>query len=407
MNYLSASFVSVFALSIISSPSTRAGDWTYFTGPNLNGASTESGWSHQWPDGEPSVAWKREVGTGASSFVVKGNRVLTSGADKESETIVCLDLDTGKPLWEHRFPCKFSKRSFEGGTAATPTIDGEFVYNLSYDGQLQCLRLSDGEVVWAKHLIKDYGGDSAYWKYATSPLVIGDKLILDNGGSRNSTLALDKKTGRKVWGAGSGNPGYSTPTPVSASGKPAVVMFKGKALVCHDLEDGSVFWESKWKTSWNVNASSPIALPGNRLLVTSGYKRGRAVLFDISSTEPRQIWRNDDIKTKMSSAVVHGGHVFAVCGDNSGKLVCASLSDGKTRWEQKGFGFGTLTLAGDRLIVLGEKGNLAIATATGDGWTPLAEAQVLPSRCWVRPVLSHGRLLCKNNSGRVVCFDLR
>ena len=108
-------------------------------------------------------------------------------------------------------------------------------------------------------------------------------------------------------------------------------------------------------------------------------------------------------------SVVHGGHVFAVCsdGDKGGSLVCVSLKDGATKWAQKGFGSGTLALAGDKLLALSDKGNLVVTSASGEGYKPIAEAQVLGKRCWVKPVLSDGRLFVKNNVGDVVCVDLR
>jgi outer membrane protein assembly factor BamB len=236
---------------------------------------------------------------------------------------------------------------------------------------------------------------------------MGDLLIVDNGGNGNSTLALDKKTGKKVWGKGNEPAGYATPTPIIQGGKPAVVLFKGKSLVAYDVKKGKPLWDVDWETSYDVNASSPIPLPNNQLLVTSGYGGGRAVLFDISGSKPKQLWRNDDIKTKMSSAVVHDGHVFAVCGDNDGKLVCVSLSKGKTVWEEDKFGFGTLALAGDKLLVLSDKGTLVVTPASAKGYAPISEAQVLGKVCWVKPVLAYGLVYAKNNKGSLVCLDLR
>ncbi len=408
------------SLSAILAMSAFAGDWPFFTGPDYDNASKETKWKPYWGAGSnrseftgitslpsPNIIWKAKVGTGAASFVVKGNRVVTSGAGRREETIFCFDLDTGKELWKFDFKCKFEKRMFDGGTAATPTIDGERVFNLSYDGQLHCLALADGKLLWKKHLIEDFGGKLSRWKYASSPLVQGELLILDNGGSGSSTLALDKKTGVKVWGQGKEGAGYATPTPVMQGGKPAVVMFKGKKLVAHDLKSGKRLWEVDWETNYDVNASSPIPLPNNRLLVSSGYDKGRAVLYDISGRKPKQLWRNDEIKTKMSSCVVHDGHLFAVCGDSDGQLICVSMKDGKTQWRQKGFGFGTLALVGDKLIVLAESGNLVIAKADGREYRLIIEEQVLGRKCWVKPVFAHGRLLIKNNKGLVNCIDMR
>lgn len=383
----------------------EAADWPFFRGPDFTGASAETKWNPKFDD--PRIAWKANVGIGAASFAVKGNRVITSGNIDDKDVIWCFDLESGEVLWKDEYDCEFEKRMFEGGTASTPTIDGELVYNLSYDGQLRCLKLQDGSLQWKANLIDDFRGSLSRWKYAGSPLVAGDLLILDCGGKGNSTLALNKKTGKKVWGTGNQNAGYASPIPIKHKGKDAVLVFKGKSMVAYDVSNGKELWEEEWETSYDVNASSPVPLPKNKLLITSGYGGGRAALYDLSGSRPRQVWRNDDIKTKMSSAVVYGDAVFAVCGDNKGKLICVSLESGKTLWSEGGFGFGTLTLAGDKLIVLGEGGNLVIAEASAKGYEPLSEAVILRRKCWVNPVLAHGRILAKNNKGDTVCVDVR
>ena len=394
-------FLAAAALCSVS----HSADWPSFRGPDYTGASQESNWNPKFND--PRIAWEANVGTGAASFTAVGNRVLTSGNKDDNDTIWCFDLDSGKVLWKDIFPCKFEKRMFEGGTASTPTIDGDHVYNLSYDGQLRCLKLADGSLVWKVNLIDDFAGKLSTWKYAGSPLIQGSLVIVDCGGDGNSTLALDKLTGKKVWGSGSQNAGYASPIPVKLKGEAAILVFKGKSMVAQLVADGKQLWEVEWKTSYDVNASSPVPLADEKILITSGYGDGRAALYDLSGSEPKELWRNDDIKTKMSSAVVYRDAVFAVCGDNKGKLVCVSLKTGKTLWTENGFGFGTLTLAGDKLVILGESGNLVIAEASAGGYSPISEAVILKRKCWVNPTLVGGRILAKNNKGDTVCVDVR
>ena len=191
-----------------------ADDWPFFRGPNNNGVSAESGWTTQWPTSGPKVAWKADAGIGVSSVVVVGNRVITMGARKEKaeDVVWCFDADSGRVLWQFAYPCKFDARQFEGGPASTPTIAGSFVYTLGYLGQVHCLDTRDGRVVWRKHLVEDFDGRYSSWKYAGSPLVAGELVILDTGADGNSTVALDRTTGRKVWGAGD----WSSPRIVGA-----------------------------------------------------------------------------------------------------------------------------------------------------------------------------------------------
>ena len=397
-------------LSMASGSMLRADDWPFYRGPNGDGASKETGWSATWPGTGPKVAWEKEVGIGASSVVVVGNRVLTMGNRENKDIVVCLNAADGQELWQFAYACKFDKRQFDGGTASTPTVDGEFVYTLSYDGQLHCLQLADGKLVWKKHMVQDFGGTLPRWKYACSPLVEGDLLIVDIGGTGNSTLALNKGTGAKIWGSGNDGAGYASPAVYSLGGTRGVIVCKGKAVVGLNLKDGKELWRTPWETSYDVNASTPIVL-GDTVFISSGYKEGRGALLKLAATEaPTQLWRNDTMKTKTSSCVVYGGNVYGVMSDISGKpLMCVSLADGKPAWSETGFGAGTLALAGDTLVVLSEKGELVTAKATPTAFTAISRAQVLPARvkCWVQPVLANGRIYCRNNKGALVCLDVR
>ena len=394
------------AATLLCGQTGRADDWPFFRGPNHDGTSREKGWVTDWGADGPTIAWRADVGVGAASFAVVGERVLTTGNRAGKDVVSCLNAADGKVLWQEDFPCKFEKRMFEGGTASTPTVDGGLVYNLSYDGQVRCRKLADGSMVWNKHVIRDFGGALSRWKYACSPLIEGDLLILDIGGEGNSTLALSKKTGAKVWGAGSDQAGYATPIAVNIGGTRALMVFKGKAFLGLDAKDGREIWRVPWKTAYDVNASTPIVAGSGRVFVSSGYGGGRGVLFDLAGGTPTQLWRNDQIKTKTSTCVVHDGHVFGV-SEKGGLLMCIDMVDGQTIWSEKGFGVGTLTLADGRLIVLGEWGELVIAPATSDGFMATSRAQVLKGRCWVNPVLANGRIYCRTNKGQVACVDAR
>ena len=182
---------------------------------------------------------------------------------------------------------KFDARQFEGGPASTPTVDGRFVYTLGYLGHVHCLNLEDGRVVWRKHLVDDFGGRYSSWKYAGSPLVTEKLVIFDTGADGNSTVALDKTTGRKIWGEGNDLAGYSTPIPFEHSGGRGVLVFKARAMVAHDLATGRELWRIDWRTTYDCNASTPTVVrrqavhlhrlrrqPGARSPVSA--RRGRA-----------------------------------------------------------------------------------------------------------------------------------
>ena len=403
-------FAPFIALSLLTS-AVSADDWPFFRGPKYNAVSTETGWTCQWPETGPKIAWRADVGIGASSITVVDDRLVTMGSrkDENEELVCCLDANTGKTLWQFSYPAEFDARQFEGGPASTPTIDDSLVYALGYLGDVHCLDLTDGHVVWHKHLVDDFGGRYSSWKYAGSPLVIGNLVIFDTGADGNSTVALHKKTGKKVWGIGNDLAGYSTPIPFQHAGVHAVLVFKARAMVAHDLADGRELWRIEWRTNYDCNASSPTVV-GDKLFISTGYggKRARGALFQLGEGEPREIWLNQDLETQMNSAVVYEGHVYCVSERRTGQLMCFDLRDGAIVWSEPSFAkHGTLMIADGKLIVLDEKGDLVIADATPDAYRELARAKVLDVRTWVMPVLANGRIYAKNNAGKITCLDVR
>ena len=388
-----------------------ADDWPFFRGPSFNGVSSESGWTADWPATGPKIAWRAEVGIGASSVVVVGGRVITMGSrENEDEDVVwCLDADSGAVLWQYPYPSKFDARQFEGGTASTPTVAGSLVYTLGYLGQVHCLDIEDGRVVWRRHLVDDFGGRYSSWKYAGSPLVVGELVILDTGADGSSTIALDRTTGRKMWGAGDDLAGYATPIPFEHAGQRGVLVFKARAMVAHDLATGRELWRIDWRTNYDCNASTPTVV-GDKLFISTGYggRRARGALFQLDGDEPRQIWLNQDLETRTNSAVVYQGHVYCVSERSGGQLMCVDLRDGAVVWAEPSFArYGTLIIAGGKLVILDEKGDLVIADATPIAYHELARAKVHNSRCWVMPVLANGRIYAKTNKGELACLDVR
>jgi outer membrane protein assembly factor BamB len=403
----SSAFVGLLVLCTAST-STKADDWPFFRGPHYDGVSREDGWNAKFPDAGPRIAWSREVGIGASSIIGVDDRVVTMGnrKNKDEDVVICLSADDGSIVWEFPYANKFEERMFDGGTAATPTTDEGHVYTLSYNGHLHCLKLTNGSVVWKKNVIDDFGGEQPQWKYAGSPCVVNDLLILDIGGNKNSTIALNKKTGKKVWGSGKGNAGYAPPIPFKNGGKDAVLVFKGKAMHAFSRLDGAELWKIPWETDYDVNASSPSVI-GDKLFISAGYQTGRGTLYQLGKRVPKKLWRNDDIKTKMSSCAIYEGHVYGI-SEKKGVLMCISMATGDAVWTEPEMGqYGTLKIAGDKLIILTDSGQLIIADASSEGYNEISSAKVLDGSCWVNPVLSNGRIYCRNNKGKLVCVDVR
>ncbi|MEO7319795.1 MAG: PQQ-binding-like beta-propeller repeat protein [Chthoniobacteraceae bacterium] len=381
-------------------------DWLHYRGPTMNGISTEKGWSAEFPATGPKQLWKVDLGIGTASVTVSGDRLYSMGNQNGNDVIQCLDTKTGAKVWKHQYPLDLDPNMFEGGPRSTPTIDGGRVYTVSHQGDLWCLDAATGKKIWYKHYQQGFGGRRPQWGYAGSPTIDGNVVLLDVGGKGSSTVALDKATGAVVWKAGDDEAGYASPVVASIGGKKTIVIFKASHLVGLDAKGGKELWRTEWKTSYDVNAATPVIL-GDRILISSGYNHG-AALIGISGGKAREVWKNKSLREHFNSPVVVGNSIYGVDGNaGGGNLVCLDFDTGAVKWIEKSTKGGSLISADGKLIVLTEKGELVIADAVPTGFHAISRAPLMSGRCWVQPVLSGGRLFLKNNAGTLACYDLR
>ena len=389
------------ALGAAGATTGGAADWFQWRGPTRDGISTETAWSHAWGADGPKVLWRAAVGTGCSSFTTADGRLYTMGNENDTDTVFCLDAETGKVLWKHSYPQPLDPNMFEGGPGCTPALDGKRIYTLARHGLLLCLE--EGRVVWSKHLVKDLGAKQPTWGFAGSPLVLGEMLLLDVGAKGASAVALNKLTGEIIWKAGDDPASYSSPIVIKPGDNPQVAFLNQFGLVVRTARDGRELWRHPWKTQNDVNAATPLP-DGDALFLSSGYNHG-AALVRPTGTTAEVVWESRVMRNQMNSSVLRQDHLF---GFDESTLVCIEARTGTVKWKQSGLGKGSLMLSDDRLIIQAEQGRLVIARANPEKYELLAESQVLEKkRAWVAPVLSHGRIFVKNNAGDVAAVDVR
>jgi outer membrane protein assembly factor BamB len=383
----------------------RAEDWPHYRGPAQNGVSSEK-LPSSIPKAGPKQIWKASLGTGTSAITVSAGRAYSMGNRGDKDTVYCLEAKTGREVWKHSYPLSLDKRNFEGGPASTPTIDVERVYAVSHQGDLWCLEAATGKKIWYKHYQKDLGGRRPDWGFAGSPTVEGNLLICDVGGRNASTVALNKGNGNTVWKSGDDSAGYASPVVATIGGRRMAVLFKAKHVVGLDVKSGAELWRTPWKTSYDVNAATPLVL-GDKIFVSSGYGTGCG-LIAVAGNTPKEVWRNKNLKAQINSPVAWEGCLYGVddqVGD--GKLVCLDAASGQMKWSEKSVQGGALIAADGKLIVISEKGELVIADASPGGFKALSRAQVLGGRCWVQPTLADGLIYARNNQGEAVCLELK
>lgn len=373
-------------------------DWPRWRGPNGNGISNETGWSTNWPPGGPKVLWRASVGVGFSCVVVTGGRAYTMGGANDRDTVYCFDAETGKVLWKQSYDCRTAFDTHPG-PRATPTIVGDRLYTFSGEGHLNCYDAATGTRKWSKKVQER----PPTWAFASSPIIHGDLVVVNAG---RAGMAFNKMTGEQVWTTGRGMAGYASAVPYQKDGKMTLLIFAGRSLFAVDPKGGSVAWSFPWQTAYDVNAADPV-IAGDRIFISTGYRTGCALL-SVEAGKPNQLWRNTDMKNHINSTVLWKGGLY---GFHDSTLRCLDLKTGEVKWSKGGYGKGSLMLADGKLIVLGQRGKLAVAQASMEGFTELAEAKVLTVRggrvCWTSPVLANGRIYCRQSGGDVVCLDVK
>ncbi len=401
---MTRSFFIAFLLASISRGIVVADDWYRFRGPALTGISVETEWSHDWGDDGPKILWRAMVGTGFSSVTISQHRLYTIGNENNVDTVHCLNVDTGQEIWSHSYASAIDPNEFDGGPTSTPTIDQGKVFTLSRSGDLFAFEKETGEVRWSKNIATETGVRVPAWGFAASPLVHGRMLILNIG---DAGSAVDKETGTVIWSSADKDSGYSTPVPFQNNRHDGVILGSARSYVCVDAASGEELWRQRWLTTFGCNAADPIT-SGKHVFLSSGYNRGSALL-DVSGESPIIVWKHKDFQNQLSSSVLIDGQIYGVSGDVAAgaKLTCIDMMTGEVRWRNDSLRVGSLSAAGQRLIVISDSGELVIVQATPRECRVLARHSLLDGKCWTAPVLSGGRIYVRSAGGEVVCADVR
>ena len=425
------------ALSFFLSTGLLADDWPQWRGPNQDGISAETDWSHQWPGRGPSELWRTKIGEGDGSPAIVGGRVYviaTRGEANEFDTVFCLEEETGKVIWKHEYeraPRDPEKRFATKRTSSnsTPTVHQGAVYVSSGDAELFGLNAQTGVVGWQTKT----GGDGAQYDHQGSPVIAGDLVIIPVRLKDASLMAFDRRTGKEAWRAyhktRSLGGFWSTPVLSEVDGKTCLVYLSGLAVVGIDPATGQTQWkfdfaEAGFNEAWRgAVAASPI-VSGNLVFFPfhPDHRRGLSDCLEISGGKVELRWKSLELAHWWHSPVSLGDHVLALDqgpaapGAKSGALFFVDLKTGEKRWSTHQLGEKSresltrgsrLLVAGDRVLVLNDYGYLNVIKVSPEGYEVLATGKVTRGNGWTMPVLANGKLFCRDKrTMELICYDV-
>jgi outer membrane protein assembly factor BamB len=410
--YSSLMFSRAFGLAVVfaSLPaSLPAGDWPQLLGPTRNGVYAGTDLAANWPASGPPILWHKDVGEGFAAPVVASGKLIVFHRVAGKEVIDCFNAASGEKIWSYDYPTTYRDDfGFDEGPRSAPAIADGAVYTFGAQGVLTAVELTTGKKRWSVPTNTQFGVKKGFFGAAGSPLVEDGKVLVHVGGPNAGIVAFDAKTGAVVWKATNDEASYSSPTVATIGGARHAFFFTRAGLVDLDPSNGQVRFSFPWRSrsSASVNASTPLVI-GNQVFVSASYGTG-AILFDVNGNAYSKIWSNDDtMSNHYSTCVYRDGFLYGFHGrqEEGQALRCVQLRTAKVMWDVDSYGAGTVTLAGNRLFILRENGELVMAPASPDGFHPTAHARILKVvRAY--PAIADG-LLYARDEHTLVCVRLK
>jgi outer membrane protein assembly factor BamB len=398
-----------FGLAVVLNAQSPSIDWPQWRGPDRSGISRETGLLREWPRSGPPLAWSAsQLGAGYGSVAVAGDRVFVQGMKNRQSVVTSLDRATGKAVWSVALGSS-GENEQGSGPRGTPTVDADRVYALSENGDLACLMVADGKVVWRRNILREFSGRNINWLISESPLIDGNRLIVSPGGRNAGMAALDKMTGATIWVSKelSDEAGYASPVVADVQGVRTIMTLTGNAGIGVRATDGKLMWRYGKVANNTANITTPVYSNG-RVFFTSAYGTGGALLGLKATGEvvsAQEIYFTNNMQNHHGGVVLVDGYLY---GFNNSILTCLEFETGKVMWRDRSVGKGSVAYADGRLYALSENNVVGLVEASPKGYRETGRFTIAdqgwPS--WAHPAVSGGRLYLRNQNV-LASYDVR
>lgn len=448
MKFYSWFVVVVLVNLVVFVASAESFDWPQWQGPDRNGISKETGLLKEWPKEGPPLAWKKTgLGGGYNAPSISGGKIFGMSNRGDDEVVWALSEADGKELWVTRLGAASRQGGPQGieGPGCTPTVDGERLYVVGAGGNIACLQISDGKILWQKSFTGDFGGRVPMWRYTESPLVDGEKVICTPGGAEAMLVALNKGTGETIWksqmpaaaaapagaggggrggrggfGGGGGGAAYASAIAIEFEGQRQYVQLTARALIGVAAADGKYLWRyDKPANRMGINCSTPLYGGEGTVFAASAYGNGGG-LVKLSkgadgTIKAEEVYFTNKMQSHHGGMVLVDGYLYGANGGNEGgNLVCLEFKTGNVMWDGRQLGRtvapkGSIMLADGRLYYRHESGTMALIEPSSKEYLERGRFEQ-PERtrqpAWAHPVVANGKLYIRDQD-LLLCYDVK
>jgi outer membrane protein assembly factor BamB len=387
-----------------------AGDWPQILGPERNGRATDEQLATTWPEGGPRMVWQSPVGRGFAGVAVRKGRLVLFHREGNQLVAESREAATGRSQWKTGFATTYSSTiSPDDGPRCVPLVDKDQVYLLGPGGELACLALATGKQIWLRNICKEFKAPEGYFGTGSSPILEGDKLLVNVGGRDGAGLvAFSPTDGKTLWKATDEAASYSSPVAATVAGVRHVIFVTRLNVVSIDPTNGEVRFRFPFGARGpTVNAASPLVID-DHLFVSASYGVG-AQWAKIGAREAKEVWANDDVmSSQYTTCVEREGILYGIDGRQDvgvARLRAFDPRTGRVLWTEEGFGTGGLILVGDKLLIMRTEGELVLAEASPQEFRPLSRAKLFETTAQALPALADGLAFVRDT--RVLkCVDV-
>jgi len=369
----------------------------------------------EWPEEGPSMLWSFEgLGYGHNAVAVSSNRIYVTGIQDSLTSMGSLYAFSpdGKLMWQREYGKDFSSNFV--GTRSTPVVVDELMYLESGVGTVYCLKAEDGEEVWSKNFLEDFGADSVIqFGFAESVLIDGDRLICTPGGKENNVVALNRFTGEKIWASeGKGEQAtYNSPILVEIGAQRLVIAMTAASIMGIDADHGEMYWRIEHTQGNKIHANTPLYFNG-KVLVSSVDPTSTSglVLLELldEGKNVQVVWRNRKFRNLMGGLVRIDSCVYGSAYLKKDWQVI-NWNTGEMLVQNKELGGGSVIRADGMFYCYTEReGEVALVDANPAKFEVISKFEVpLGTReHWARPVIHKGVLYIRHGDA-LMAYEIK